>query len=171
MKTKSRSKTKTMPTVRGVANYLAAKLPGVSRVRSSSIPAVGGLSPRSAAPELVLALDRADEFPRLIEQYDAGDSRDRNTWEFEVRLDMAAGQTLYRCWSVSAGNYEQARQRLCERCSRVRIVTVYAVRRPPTLEEIDQVSGYNARIQRVRDRCGPWVTLDDLAKRVAQLEF
>ena len=177
---KRRTKTRAMtnsprthrqPTGRGVMDYLAAKRPGAARVRSEPRPAAGGVSPRRAGPTLALALDRADEFPRFIEIYDEGDVRDRNVWRFDVRLDMVRGQTLYRCWSVTAVTYAGAVQSLGLRAGDARVVTIFAVRRPPTLEDLDRIDAANVKLERVRRRCGPWATVDDLGKRVAQLAF
>jgi hypothetical protein len=154
-KTKRRTQTQRelLPTEADAARYIRLRRLGRPKpVRATGRAITPAPPDRDSGPELVLALERAAEFPRLIEQYDEGDWENRSTWRFDVRLDLVNGQRLYRCWPVDAANRDEALAALLARAGGVATVTVFAIRPPPTLAQIDEIGEQNRRLRQVRAR-------------------
>jgi hypothetical protein len=172
-----------LPTFRETADYLHRTQPRVARARAAASRAAAPLltpEPEPRGPELVLALDRADEFPALIEQYEDGDWRDKRTWHFDVRLDLVGLQgtrSLYRCLWVAADDQAAALQELRVRACNAQVVTVYAIWPPLSPVATIEIADLNARLDRFRRRyplpasAEPAVIAEALRQLAGQLEL
>jgi hypothetical protein len=161
-----------LPTVADAVHYLRTRQPRPPRARAAAAaaepPAIDG---QDDGPEIVLALDRRGEFPRLVEQYDETGWRNPHRWQFEVRLDMPGGRRLYRCWAVTARDRRQALQRLAGRATGALVVTVFAIRPPATVAGLEEIDAANDRLRRFRGQQGPPRSGEDLGRLAAVLEI
>jgi hypothetical protein len=163
-----------LPTPRETADYLHRRQPlpaGVRHRPAARSPAPVEPSPSPPGPELVLALDRAGEFPRLIDEYEEGWWQASDLWRIDCCLDLWSGARVYRCRIVAAADREGALRELVANLSGVVTVTVYAIRRPPTFQEVERIEAANQRIEQLRRRLGPIRTGADLARQVGHLLF
>jgi hypothetical protein len=171
MRNAVKSRQLALPTVAEAVRYLGTRQPRPARARAAAATEAPATEGQDEGPEIVLALDRGDEFPRVIEQYDDFGWRDPHRWQFEVRVDMPSGRRLYRCWAVVAPDRQRALQRLTWRAAGTLVVTVFAIRPPATLAGLEEIDAANDRLRRFRAQQRPPRSAADLGHLAAVLEI